>query len=231
MELAGSGRRRYAGGMSPAGASRRGARSAIDSIDEIATVRIELVDTDPPIWREVEVPTSITLKVLHDVVQTVMGWFDYHLWAFTIGTQRYGLPADEDDGWGHEPPADATKVRQRDVLRSRKTVIGYLYDFGDGWEHRLTVTNIRAGEPATSYPRHVGDERNAPPEDCGGIPGFYHMPDALADPNHTDHAEVAAWLDEYDPDAIDELPIKCALSRIANRRNAATARLAKAKRT
>ena len=40
--------------------------TASDSVNEIATVRIELRDTDPLIWREVEVPTSITLKVLHD---------------------------------------------------------------------------------------------------------------------------------------------------------------------
>jgi hypothetical protein len=31
-----------------------------------------------------ETPTSITLKVVHDVIQAVMGWLDYHLWEFTI---------------------------------------------------------------------------------------------------------------------------------------------------
>jgi Plasmid pRiA4b ORF-3-like protein len=41
------------------------------------------------------VPTSITLNVLHDIIQAVMGWFDYHLWEFTIGKQKYGLPMDE----------------------------------------------------------------------------------------------------------------------------------------
>ena len=55
-------------------------RSAIDSFTEIATLRIELKDSDPLIWRELEVPTSITLKVLHEIVQTAMGWLDYHLW-------------------------------------------------------------------------------------------------------------------------------------------------------
>src|SRR5256886_8877177 len=50
-----------------------------NSFNEIATVRIELQDTDPVIWRQVEVPTSITLKVLHDIVQAVMGWCDDHL--------------------------------------------------------------------------------------------------------------------------------------------------------
>jgi hypothetical protein len=47
--------------MSPASKT-----TAIDTFNEIANVRIVLVDSDPLIWRQVEVPTSITLKVLHD---------------------------------------------------------------------------------------------------------------------------------------------------------------------
>lgn len=125
--------------------------AASASVNEIATVRIELRDTDPLIWREVEAPTSITLKVLHDVIQAVMGWFDYHLWEFTIDKQRYGLPMDED--WGTEPRKDAAKVRLRDVLKPRRTTIDYLYDFGDSWEHRLTVTGVRVGDPANLYQR------------------------------------------------------------------------------
>jgi hypothetical protein len=185
-----------------------------DSINEIATVRIELRETDPLIWREVEVSTSITLKVLHDVIQAVMGWFDYHLWEFTIGKQRYSKK-------------EAAKVRLRDVLKSRKTTIDYLYDFGDSWEHRLTVTSVRAGDPEASYPRYVRGEKNAPPEDCGGLPGFYEMLEALADPDHPNHADATEWADDYDPEVIDELPIKSALARIANRRNVAKTGLAK----
>lgn len=70
--------------------------------------------SDPLIWREIEVPTSITLKVLHDIIQAVMGWFDCHLWEFTIGERRYGLPPDQD--WGTEPRFEAAKVRLRDVV-------------------------------------------------------------------------------------------------------------------
>ena len=125
-------------------------------------------------------PTSITLTVLHDIIQAVMGWFDYHLWEFTIGNQKYGLPMDED--WGSRQCLMAGKVRLRGVLQPRKTVIDYTYDFGDQWEHRLTVTDIRAGEPEVSYPRYIGGERNGPPEDCGGIPGFYEWLEAIADP-------------------------------------------------
>ena len=110
------------------------------------------------IWRQVEVPTSITLKGLHDVVQAAMGWCDYHLWGFTIGKHRYGLPMD-----------------------------------------------------------------------CGGISGFYEALEAAADPSHGNCAEAKEWLTDYDPDTIDELPIKYALGPIANRRNPARARLAQKK--
>jgi Plasmid pRiA4b ORF-3-like protein len=128
--------------------------AASESFNEIATVHIDLRHTDPLIWRQVEVPTSITLKVLHDIIQVVMGWFDYHLWEFRIGKQRYGLPMD--DWGGAEPRIAADKVRLRDVLKPRKTMIDYTYDFGDCWEHRLAITDIRAGQPRVSYPRYIG---------------------------------------------------------------------------
>jgi hypothetical protein len=200
-------------------------RAAADGVDQIAALRIELCRTDPPIWRRVEVPISITLAGLHEVVQAAMGWHDEHLWEFTIGKRRYGLSMDED--WGTEPRPDAREVRLRDVLKPRRTVIGYVYDFGDCWEHRLTVTGTRAGEPGLCYPRYIAGERNAPPEDCGGIPGFYEFLGAVADASHENHAESAQWLDGYDPDAIDEPAIKSALARIADRRSGARARRAK----
>jgi hypothetical protein len=201
-------------------------RDAADSFAEIATVRIELTDTDPVIWREVEAPTSITLKVLHDIVQATVGWMDYHLWEFRVGGRTYGLPMDED--WGTEPRKEAAKVRLRDVLKPGKTVIDYTYDFGDGWEHKITVSKVRPGEPGLGYPRYVAGERNGPPEDCGGIPGFYEMLEARVDPDHAEHAHIVEWLGDYDPDLIEELPIKYALGRIAARRNAARKRIGKA---
>jgi hypothetical protein len=149
------------------------------------------------------------------------------LWELTIGKQRYGVLMDDD--WGTEPRIAAGKVRLRDVLKPRKTIIDYTYDFGDGWEHRLTVIDVRAGQPGVSYPRYIGGERNGPPEDCGGIPGFYELLEAITDPTHPSHAHLKEWAGDYDPITLDALPIKYALGRIANRRNAAKARLAKKK--
>lgn len=189
--------------------------------DEIATVRIELPDTDPLIWREVEVATCISLKTLHAIIQAVFRWQDYHLWEFSLGKRRYGPP--NNDGWG-PVVADASKISLAHLLGPRRTTIHYLYDFGDSWEHRLTVSRIGAGDPDRSYPRYVGGERNGPPEDCGGIPGFYDKLEAAADPRHPDHVEIKEWLGDYDPEAIDQASIKNALARIANQRRGGKAR-------
>jgi hypothetical protein len=201
--------------------------AAPESFNEIATVRIELKGSDPLIWRHVEVPTSIALKTLHFIIQASLGWLNCHLWEFSIAKQRYGPPMDK--GSGTKPRIDASRIRLRDVLKPLETSIDYIYDFGDCWEHRLTVTNVRTGDPELSYPRYVGGQRNGPPENCGGMPGFYAMLDAASDTDNPDHAEAKQWLDDYDPDEIEGLPIKYALARIANQRNAAKARLAKKK--
>src|SRR3546814_12445535 len=77
-----------------------------------------------------------------------------------------------------------SRTRLRNVLAPGTTRIDYIYDFGDYWEHELTVSDVRAGDPVTAYPRFIAGERDCPPEDCGGISGFYEMLEAKADPPH-----------------------------------------------
>src|SRR3546814_8350381 len=96
-----------------------------------------------------------------------MGWLDYHLWEMVINGQTYGLPMKED--WGTAPRKVASRTRLRNVLAPGTTRIDYIYDFGDYWEHELTVSDVRAGDPVTAYPRFIAGERDCPPEDCGEI--------------------------------------------------------------
>ena len=199
--------------------------AAQDDLGQIATLRIELLDTDPLIWRQLEVSTSSTLKDLHNLIQAAMGWANQHLWEFRIGRQIYGQPM-SGDTWGGPAIINAGKVRLGELLKPRKTVIEYTYDMGDSWEHRLTLTDRRPADPGLVYPRYIAGERPAPPEDCGGVPGFYEALQALADPNHPEHADVVDWLDGYDPNQFNELALKLAVGRIASRRRAAKARSA-----
>ncbi|WP_206170115.1 plasmid pRiA4b ORF-3 family protein [Parasphingorhabdus sp.] len=66
----------------------------------------------------------------------------------------------------------------------------YTYDMGDNWEHIVTLEALEDSEAGTKYPRYVEGEHRAPPEDCGGTPGFEVFLDAVTDPSHSEHEDV-----------------------------------------
>ena len=144
--------------------------------DSVIRLKIELDDTDPPIWRRVEVPATITLKDLHRIIQAAMGWDDDHLFAFQIGRQ-----------------SASSRVKLAELAAQRIKRIDYLYDMGDSWQHTLRIEKKLAADPAASYPRLVDGAGCCPPEDCGGIPGFYAFLEAIADPQHPDHEDCLDW--------------------------------------
>lgn len=195
--------------------------------ETIARLRITLSDTEPEIWRVVDVPVEASLKMVHDIIQAAMGWQDYHLWEFEAGERRYGLP---DREW---PDVIAAKNTKLMTLIDRGTrQLDYTYDMGDNWHHTIVIEAVGPGQPDTKYPRYIDGARRCPPEDSGGTPGFENFLDAIADPKHDDHAELIEWYagcygGTYHPETIDELVTKRRVAAIANRRAAGKAAYAK----
>ncbi|WP_306750323.1 plasmid pRiA4b ORF-3 family protein [Saccharothrix yanglingensis] len=165
-------------------------------------LKITLSGSKPPIWRRLEVPSTIPLVHLHRAVQDAFEWEDCHLWVFHTPAGDYGV---HDPELGH---GDATAVTLADVAPTPKTRLTYLYDFGDDWDHDILVEDVAQAEPGAAYPRCLTGRRAAPPEDCGGIPGYDHLCEVLADPFHPEHAELLEWLElddpaDFDPAAFD----------------------------
>ncbi|HSV67974.1 MAG TPA: plasmid pRiA4b ORF-3 family protein [Mycobacteriales bacterium] len=161
-------------------------------------MKITLRGSKPPIWRRLEVPSGITLLQLHEVIQEAFGWDGHHMWVFSTPTGEFGVT---DRELGHRSAA-ATKLD--DVASRAGDRIRYTYDFGDDWEHDITVEAVLSAEPGLAYPRCTGGRRACPPEDCGGIWGYAHLLEILADPSHEEHAEQLEWLglesaDDFDP--------------------------------
>ena len=69
--------------------------------EKIARLRISLMDTEPEIWRVVEVPLASSLAALHLVIQSAIGGEESHLYEFKADGQRYGLPQ---PGWAISRP-------------------------------------------------------------------------------------------------------------------------------
>jgi hypothetical protein len=68
------------------------------STGTIYQLKVTLRGIRPPIWRRVQVPGDYTLQKLHQVIQTVMGWYNGHLHEFRVGRVSYGEP--DDEGFG-----------------------------------------------------------------------------------------------------------------------------------
>lgn len=177
----------------------------------IFQLRIELLGIKPAIWRRVLVPGSIRLSRLHGVFLTAMGWMGGHLHEFVIGEDNYGMP---DPDYPDPPVMREDRKTLAAALGGLKAFI-YLYDFGDGWEHRVKVERVLPGEPPLPFVMCVGGANACPPEDVGGPPGYMEFLDAIRAPSHQEHQAMLAWWGgQFDPGAFDVDEVNRALSHI-----------------
>ncbi|HTQ80416.1 MAG TPA: plasmid pRiA4b ORF-3 family protein [Thermoanaerobaculia bacterium] len=174
-------------------------------------LKVTLVGSRPPIWRRLKVSGNLHLGRLHQVLQIAMGWEDVHLHLFAVGRTVYS-PPDPELGF---PQQNERKVLLREVLTREKERLRYEYDFGDGWEHSIVVEKILPPEPGGGAPVCLAGKRSCPPEDCGGIFGYEQLLEALRDPSHPDHRDLASWVGEdFDPEAFDLKAVNSALARL-----------------
>ena len=166
-------------------------------------IKVTLKGSKPPIWRRIQVTEGTTLGRLHGILQAVMGWWDYHLHGFTVAGREYGISDPEYDIFD-EPVADEQRARLGQLVSGEGFRFTYVYDFGDTWEHEVLIEKTSHTESGVRYPVCVGGKRACPPEDCGGIWGYYELLEAIQDPDHPEHEELKEWLgDEFDPDDFD----------------------------
>jgi len=159
-------------------------------------VDVRLSEIEPPIWRTIELAGMSTLEELHFAIQVAMGWTNSHLHQFKIDDVAYGM-ADVDGAEDMELD-DERQVRLEDVAEEGDSFV-YEYDFGDSWEHEVTVKKVRT---VSKYPwaRCTAGARACPPEDCGGVGGYQNLLRILADPKHEEHRETVQWSDNFKPE-------------------------------
>ncbi len=167
--------------------------------ERVYELDIRLIGIEPPIWRRITVSDQITLASLHHVLQVVMGWEHSHLHHFIVGTVHYGEPDPEFDD--DLEMKDDRRVKLRDIAREKGANFVYEYDFGDSWQHRVTVEDIWPRTENSLVPRALDGRRACPPEDSGGIGGYQNLIEALRDRRHPEHRELRMWAGpHYDPE-------------------------------
>ncbi|TAG05962.1 MAG: plasmid pRiA4b ORF-3 family protein [Betaproteobacteria bacterium] len=174
-------------------------------------LKIELRHLKPAIFREVLVAPDIKLSKLHDIIQAAMGWDDAHLHGFAllvgkesfyaVPPERRFEPASHDPMDFGRPVGDESRTRLSDLLLAPKQKLAYNYDFGDDWEHLITLKAIVETEAA--LPTLIKAQHACPPEDCGGPPGFLDLAEAWHLPDHEMHEYAREVFDDNGPGWFD----------------------------
>lgn len=168
---------------------------------KICTLRIELKGSKPRIWRRIAIPGEATLGELHEAIQCVMPWDNYHLHEFQFGGKSCGDPNPEYE----DDMLDEQCITLEEVFAGKRKRIEYIYDFGDGWEHSIECESIGPAEmDLDCYPVCLEGAMACPLEDSGALFGYYSKLEILKDPKHEEYEMIRDWMPpDFDPAAFD----------------------------
>jgi hypothetical protein len=157
------------------------------------TFQIKLIGTEPLVTRTFKLSSESSMYVLHHIIQVVMGWKNYHLYQFEVGTM---VIADK-RLWDEEemgPITDVKDVSVGEVFTKVGTTAVYEYDFGDGWMHHLELVDRSIHPTQEVLPLVISGENACPPEDCGGIHGYKELLEVLKNTKHPEYRETKVWV-------------------------------------
>jgi hypothetical protein len=141
---------------------------------------IKLAESEPTIWRLVSVPGNFTIAEPDRIIQAAMGWTNSHLHLFSIGDSQYGVP---DEDWIDDLPVlPGEEFTLDEVLTPAVKHFTYEYDFGDCWQHEVSVQErVVADEERNGWPMCMAGANACPPEDVGGMAGYGESLQAMSD--------------------------------------------------
>jgi len=168
---------------------------------KIYQLKITLKEFKPPIWRRILIASDTGLPDASLTFLISMGWTNTHLHEFVSQGMNYSIP---DPDWPDQVDYDEEDFRLHDLLKKEKDRLEYNYDFGDDWRHLVVLEKILPLSSKTKLPFCIKAAGACPPEDVGGVFGYYDFLEAMADENHESHKDVIEWYgDKFDPNDYD----------------------------
>lgn len=165
-------------------------------------IEVTLDGISPRIWRRFLLRDRASFLDLHHAIQDACGWHNAHLFAFHTPSGDVVAAIPNDFGFG-DPDPDAAKVSAGDYLKRHRSV-AYTYDFGDSWEHTITLNEVVIVDERFTR-RLLDGARAFPPEDCGGLPGYQDVIAVVAggQAQYHDTDTLRQWIGGWEPDSFD----------------------------
>ncbi|PSR16368.1 hypothetical protein C8255_18180 [filamentous cyanobacterium CCP3] len=158
------------------------------STAETFCLHLELLDSEPPIWRRVCLCSDVSLDVLHRVLAAAMGWSGEA--DYVVKGQGQSLKS------GEEGTLSSLLSEPGDSLI-------YTYAPAQGWLHKVTLESVGADQEPV--PRCTAGDRQCPPEFCNGVWDYVDLLDRLGDGDDPEEID-ALWQKvgyDFDPEYFD----------------------------
>lgn len=184
---------------------------------DILQLKITLLETEPQIWRQLLVDKKVTFFRLHHIIQLAMGWSNAHLFEFKVGKSRIGMLYDGIEDYGSEESKliNALTLPIDRMVKSKGKIFYYEYDFGDSWRHEILVEEIFSNQKIINIAVCTNGQLHCPPEDCGGVYGFYQLLEILNDKEHPEYKDAKILVGrKFRPDKFDLISVNKKLAKL-----------------
>ena len=169
-----------------------------------STLRIELENSEPLIWRELEVPSSLCLTSLAQAILLAFGWNEDHLHQFLESRKNhYATSLNELGGTLYPGTKDGSRYGVSHLLKKQGDSVLFEYDYGDSWYHKVKLKSVADyADYETKAVRLIGGANACPPDDCGGIYRYRHLVELMQKkPQSSELSEFYDWMGcKWDPE-------------------------------
>ncbi|MEK5078009.1 plasmid pRiA4b ORF-3 family protein [Solibacillus sp. FSL W7-1436] len=166
---------------------------------ELYQLNIQLDLDGHEIWRRVLIPANYSFRSLHNLIQIVFDWQNYHLHEFSVArkdNRNLKIVMDDDPDTLEFADSSADEIVQErfvslaEIFSQHPEVI-YEYDFGDSWEHIITLE--KSITATSQHAKLIEGKGERPPEDVGGLHGFNEYLAMINDPNSAEDKDFMEW--------------------------------------
>ena len=169
-----------------------------------STLRIELENSEPLIWRELEVPSNLCLTSLAQAILLAFGWNEDHLHQFLESRKNhYATSMNELGGTLYPGTKDGSRYGVSHLLKKQGDSVLFEYDYGDSWYHKVKLKSVADyADYETKAVRLIGGANACPPDDCGGIYRYRHLVELMQKkPQSGELSEFYDWMGcKWDPE-------------------------------
>lgn len=152
-------------------------------------LRVTMVGSTDPIYRDVIIPTRLNFYELHLIIQNVFGWESKSPAKFMM--DHHEIKVYSNDDIVTDKTLLEASLTQVDYLLTTQGEIAYLYDYECRWKHRVELMGYLTVEDP--LPEVVEYQGPIVIEGLQGVAAFEEKYEILKDKKHPEFKETFEW--------------------------------------